>query len=527
MPPKASPEAQPSSSRRPRSSSRSPSGNSRSRSGSRPGRRKGPRREKSPVDVTNRFIPWDGTIPDNPSQKHWLFRSRDRPLIKSPFGENDNDTEPDPPPFPYHYPQKVDNRPSHFLKVYNPLDAYNDYCGTVVIPRRDDQADLTALISMTNNPIQPPMGVETLAARFLVCSRTMHTSIPDFKAQFDRQAGLAECQRLGPHSADVYGVFLWKLPKVNITALWILLTIVHHRWPLHWTRMDIPIETLFELAKLINIVGIKPDSTAWIQIKQRLDYTLGRQRSEVGRPTDQNIGKWLYIAKTFKWEEDFAAIWANLIVSTWRFTIESEGVDRYSGGRDGDPTPDVPFKWWYTVDDLGEDMKQTLLNDRYIMVYDLRHLWARFRSKHRLPLQSKATIEEIMIAIGNWDASAQDLRDAIIKYANEITEQQKRLALISNHQLNPLVLADCNRLINDVNVLFNQVRSRDVEDNRVLVDQADYWRPLAYDNPFIETPLELDPETGSKNTIFMFQSGPETTSNTGEKREKVERAYTD
>ncbi|KAF3903717.1 hypothetical protein AA313_de0209483 [Arthrobotrys entomopaga] len=468
--------------------------------------------------MSDRMVQWDGTIPDAEkayNYTHWLFPNRFRPRVNNPDRRWDNDIEPDGEPYSHTYPLPVLQKKSDFRKTYGPNELHTNLYGTTVVPRYEREADLVVLVTTTDNDVLPPSGTARLAARFLVCSRKTRYMIPFFQDQFAHEGRLSDCQRLlqqipgqADEEIDVKGIFLWKLPKANMTALWIILTIIHNRWPEEWTKMDIPIDILFEMARLMKILGItKRSSNAWELIRGRLEYTLPRQRMEVGRPQDSNVAKWLFIARTFKFNEDFTAIWANLVVSTYKFEMESMAVDRYSGGAGGDPRPEMTYNWWYTVDDLGEDMKKSLRDDRYIILYDLRMLWAGFRSRYRLPTQQIGTIDQIMAAVEKYESSCQDLREDIIKYANEIIEQQKRISILSNQELNPMVLADCNELIRKVNAIFNQINSRDIEDKRVVVATEDYWRPLAYNDPHIETPTELDPFFGCKKTIFIFQSG--------------------
>ncbi|EPS41789.1 hypothetical protein H072_4251 [Dactylellina haptotyla CBS 200.50] len=478
----------------------------------RPDRKK---KDKKPIDISKRPIPWDGSIPDavgNPFHRFWLSPNPNRPVLKDPSVENPRDIEQSPPDYAYRFPRPIDNNVNSFSNVYNPEALYSTWCGTVVVSYSAHQADLLVLVSTTTNDAIPTTGDETLAGRFLVCFRTMYLNIPFFRKQYDHHGRLSDCQQLGNSETDVVAVFLWKLPRADMTALWVILTIIHSRWPTEWINMDIPIDTLFEIARLVDMFGITPDTGgAWAQIRQRLEYTLGRQRMEVGRPQDRNVGKWLYIAHVFKWEEEFAVIWANLVVGTWKFEKDSRAVERYSQGFGGDPMPEVQQKWWFGVGDLGEDMKHHLMNDRFIVLYDLRHLWATFRQHDRMPTQRRATFEDIMVAAGKYKASCQDLREEIIAYAKEIMAQQQRVVFLTNRPLDPAihaaVLADCQKLIRDVDAIFNRINSRDAHDNRVVVNYEEYWLPLEYIDPQIETPIELDPELGSKKTIFIFQSG--------------------
>ncbi|KAK6542725.1 hypothetical protein TWF694_006668 [Orbilia ellipsospora] len=464
------------------------------------------------------MVQWDGTIPEagkTYNYHHWLFPNRNRPRVTQPNDRWANDPESDGEAYPYAYPLAVLQKRRDFQKTYQPNELHTTIYGTTVIPRSEREADLVILVTITDNDILPPSGADRLAARFLVCSRKTRYMIPFFQDQFAHQGRLPYCQQLGEpipgqtdDKTDVKGVFMWKLPKADMTALWIILTMIHGRWPEEWSKMDIPLDTLYEIARLTQILNIsKQSSNAWELIRGRLDYTLPRQRMEVGRPQDRNVAKWLFIAKVFEYEEEFTALWANLVVSTYKFEMDSMAVDRYSNGAEGDPRPEMTYNWWYTIDDLGEDMKENLRDDRYIVLYDLRLLWADFRSRYRLPTQREGTLEEIMAAVEKYQLSCQNLREEIITYANEIMEQQKRVAILSNRDLNPMALADCQALIRKVNAVFNQINSRDVDGTRVVVASEDYWRPLAYEDPQIETPIELDGFFGLKKTIFTFQSG--------------------
>src|SRR4051812_33079255 len=105
--------------RRSNSSKTSSKGSSQSLSS----RRRRRHHAKRPIDVSKRIIPWDGTIPNAKNsilRKHWLFPSRNRPVVLNPFDRTKNDVEPDPPQFPYQHPLPIENAPHRFMNIYAP-----------------------------------------------------------------------------------------------------------------------------------------------------------------------------------------------------------------------------------------------------------------------------------------------------------------------------------------------------------------------------------------------------------------------
>ncbi|KAK6330362.1 hypothetical protein TWF696_003458 [Orbilia brochopaga] len=432
----------------------------------------------------------------NVGPRHWLFSSYDRTTILDPFGPDDEDTEPDPP----QVPSVVDNRPQRFRDIYEPLDAHNGHFGTIVIPRRHTDADLLVLLTTVDADAGLP---PTLVARFLVSSHIMREHVPSFSEQFDFTSGISEAQRLGNRNNDIYAMFRWTLPPVDLDAAWIVMTILHGRWPLGWDILDLPYYTLFNIAQFVDNGRITPNSKAWQMIRKRLEYTLARHRMEIGRPTHPCVGQWLYIAKVFQWQEDFASLWANLIVSTWRFSMRSVQVDRYSEGFSEDPRPTAPGRWWYSVSDLGSDLMRRLRNDRQSLIMKLTELWAAFQRRYRASTSSSETIA----ASANYAGSPQDLRKIIIDYAHMIEKKLQKEALLANRQVDAPTHAGCAKLIRDVNAVFSYVEGMDVFGRPVNVSESTYWRPLRYQNQFIETPVELDPGHGSYKTLYTFQSG--------------------
>ncbi|KAJ6255977.1 hypothetical protein Dda_9270 [Drechslerella dactyloides] len=462
------------------------------------GRRSG-RRSATPVQSVRPY-----TIPPlaHGAPRHWLFPSRDRTTVLEPFGPKDEDTEPDPPQVVPRY-AIIDNRPNRFRHIYEPLEVHNDYLGTIVIPRRHNDADLLFLLATLNPAVSP---TPTLAARFLVSSHIMREHIPSLMEQFTYTLGLTEAQRLGNRADDIYAMFHWTLPSVDIEAAWIVVMIVHGRWPLAWDILDIPHTTLFNIAQFVDAVRITPGSEAWRMIRKKLEYTLARQRVEIGRPTHPCVAQWVYIAKVFQWEEDFASLWANLIVSTWRFDMRSWQVDRYSDGFGGDPRPTAPGRWWYTVNELGPDLKRQLKDSRQALVMQLAEIWSAFQHRYRNP-----TSPETIAATTSFAGSPQDLRKIIIDYSRIIEKKIQREALLANRQIDACALAGCAKLVRDVNAVFDRVKSMDVYGKPATLTEKSYWKPLRYQNPFIETPLELDPAHGSLKSIYTFQSGAENT----------------
>ncbi|EWC46677.1 hypothetical protein DRE_04164 [Drechslerella stenobrocha 248] len=382
---------------------------------------------------------------------HWLFPKTDRCIAQRPFippARDPDESEQDPlrPDF-YDHSQRLDNRQGRFHIIYGPHEAYNSQCGTIVIPRRQEDADLVvAIATSSSNTTEANPQDPSVVARFLVCSQTMRHCIPSFNHQFESLPGLNEAQRLGPAAEDLYNVIPWVMREVDVTAAWIVLISLHGRWPIAWKTLDIPLETLFNIARFVALAKIYPESRSWSIIRGRLDRTLRRQRGEFGRPTHPCVGQWLYIAHIFKLEEDFAALWANLAVTTWRFTPQSSKVNRYSGGFDGDPLPAHYQGWWYNVGQLRSRLKLNLMDDCHKLILRLGSIWAQFERAHQPPIQDYGALFELMRAPLDFRGSAQDLREAIDEYATSIAVKLRQAAVVSDQKINARGITACTKL---------------------------------------------------------------------------------
>ncbi|KAF3908804.1 hypothetical protein ABW21_db0208341 [Orbilia brochopaga] len=458
-----------------------------------------PRRKSTPTQGFNIFLqpPPTSAIPDYAlgGPRHWLHSRQDRATILYPFGDDNEDTEQDPKLAP----SVIDNRPGRFRHIYEPEDAHNDQIGTIVIPRHHNNADLLVLLATVN----PEHGSHpALMARFLVSSHAMKEHIPSFNEQFTYLAGLTEAQRLGNRASDIYATVRWTLPPVDLDAAWIVLTIVHGRWPLAWDILDIPHTTLFNIARFVDAARITPNSETWRMIRSRLEYTLARQRKEISRPTHPCVGQWVYIAKIFHWQDDFTSLWANLVVSTYRYSMASVQVDRYSEGFGGDPRPTASGRWWYTINDLGPDLKRQLRDHRQALIIKLTELWFAFQRTYRTPPPPERITESTTYA-----GSPQDLRRIIIDYSRLVEKKLQKEALLANRQIDARTAAGCAKLVKDVNAVFANVQSIDVYGSTVNIPESKYWRQVRYEHQDIETPVELDPVHGSYKSIHTFQSG--------------------
>ncbi|KAK6495072.1 hypothetical protein TWF481_003099 [Arthrobotrys musiformis] len=484
-----------------------------------------PRPPKTRITLSKYFFPWDGTLPQtcitpNPQYqrvKHWLHKSSRRPVIDNPFSqENEDKTEPPPPEYPYEYPPPFDTDAAKNLKRVLPsTSTFHNDIGTIVIPRHHDSADFLLIISQTENDAAPPKGPSAIVARFLVCCRTVRYHIPSLRAQ-SAYGSFVDGQRIPlPGGKDkVYPFFLFQLPQTCLTSLWIILTILHSRFPKAWERLDMPLSLLYNISKSIQVLEIS-DTQSVDLIKQKLLYTLTRHASQFTPPSNTpDISKWMTIAKTFSINTNFPSLYAHLIVSTCRFTPSSKTVDRYLPPTQtaGEGTT---FKYgnWYPLSLLPTSLRTSLTTDRVRFLHGMIHPWSWFRSKYHFPTQPSGTFSSILSTNTTFDASALDLRDKITKYADDTLKYQTHIATITPGtagELSARVISDITALKDDITTPFEEVESRDVSHNRTKVPASQYLTPQPPPplHPPYQTPLEIDPISGLTPTIFLYQSGP-------------------
>ncbi|KAK6498218.1 hypothetical protein TWF506_004458 [Arthrobotrys conoides] len=484
-----------------------------------------PRPPKTRINMAKHFIPWDGSLPttfltsqphvDTPKIKHWLHRSSKRSVIKNPFGPGYQDSEQPPMEFPHPYPQPLRHDVSEFRRIL-PLSAlFHNQLGTIVIPRHHNTSDLLLLVTHTDTATVPPKGPSSLLARFLVCSRTVLHYIPSIRGQASHQSTFHDGQRfyLPDGTNRIYPFFLFKLPQTDLTSLWLILTIIHQRFPTSWSNLDLPLPLLYNICKTLDILEISGTSTVHL-IRQKLLYTLTRHAHLHHPPSDTpDIAMWLYIAKTFSISTNYSSLWAHLVLTTWRFTPSSHAVDRYTPDPPHPPSTNFKYGNWYWISHLPATLRQTLDQDRTTFLNTLLTPWSHFRSRYNLPYQSTATATTILNTTSSTiDFSAMDLKSHLLDYATDILTYHTNRSLVfngPNKPLNPRILTDIITFQSTIQNCFSQVRSRDINNNPINVTDDQYLStnttPLY---PPFQTPPELDPSSSSlEPTIFMYQSG--------------------
>ncbi|KAK6519118.1 hypothetical protein TWF281_003807 [Arthrobotrys megalospora] len=485
--------------------------------------------KRVPVDVSTRFTPWDGTLPssiqtytapDFSQIKHWLHKSSHRPILHNPFSELYE--PPQVHEYPHKFPPPLPSNPTagSYKTLYPPDAAFNPEIGTIVIPRHHKDTDFLLLISTTNNPTVPPTGPSSLLARFLVCYRILVSQIPALRGQLSHQSGFPDAQTiLLPDSTPrTFPLFLLQLPQVSLDAIFTIFTILHSRFPTSWASKNIPLSTLHEIAQAVFILELQGTPTL-LKIRTTLLPTLTRHANINTPPSNHpNIAKWLFIAKTFAIEPHFSSLWANLTVSTWRFTKDSIAVDRYlpQTSLSSSPSQEENYKHgnYYYISDLQPALTKALEISRTRFLHDILHHWSWFRSKYHLPPHQSATFSTILSATATIDTSALELKDQIFAYADKFLEYQRFLSLLSpGKELNPTVMNDIQTLKDDITACFEQVESRDVFGDKTIVGIESYLpvptSPQQQEEEILETPLELDPISGLYPGIFTFQTSPD------------------
>ncbi|KAK6347438.1 hypothetical protein TWF718_005279 [Orbilia javanica] len=486
-----------------------------------------PRPPKTRINMANRFIPWDGTLPttgvhtnDTEKFKHWLHKSSKRVTVESPFNaENADDTEDLPLEYPHAYPEPLRHVVGDFRRVLPHNTAFQKELGNIVIPRHHNSADLLLMVSQTNNLVTPPKGPEALLARFLVCSRTVLYHIPALRGQASHQSSFHDGQTLAlPDGITrVFPFFLFKLPQTDLTSLWIILTILHQRFPKAWETMDFPLDLLFNICKTLETLEITGTNTLHL-IRERLLYTLNRHAVLQHPPANTpDIATWLAIARTFNIPTNFPALWSSLVITSWRFTPSSRAVDRYL------PPPPHPagsnFKYgnWYWISNLPTDVREVLSQDRERFIGTLLHAWSHFRSSYHLPTQLPGDIETIMSATGDFDGSALDLKGKMLEYSNQVLEYHKHRTLVTYHgrrALDRQIMADVTSFQRSIRNYFSHIPARDVGGNLTTpTPHLESPTPAPSLFPPFKTPPELTrttfstPPDPSTATIFTYQSG--------------------
>ncbi|KAK6334487.1 hypothetical protein TWF730_003702 [Orbilia blumenaviensis] len=490
---------------------------------------------KSRLNLSNHFIPWDGTLPTqkiSPNTpfppRHWLHLSPSHHNLKTPFSAGYQDPEPAPLEFPHRHPRPLRPYDTSNIRYTIPSSAaFASDLGTIVIPRHHNSTDLLLLISQSSTTTAPPQGTTALLARFLVCSRTVLHYIPAMRGQASHNPVFQDGQEITlPDNAGsrIFPFFLLQLPKVDLTSLWLILTILHHRYPIAWCDLDLPFETVYNLAKTLHILEM--DETEGINIiKSRLCHTLSRHAEGFKIPADKtpNLGKWVFIAHTFGIEEGYSQLWANMVATTWRFTEGSIAVDRYtnpnSSRRNSSSTIPSIEKYgnYYWTDALSATLKTELITDRARLLTTIRNHWACFRSRYHLPGQQAGSFADILSATKPYDGSAMDLRDHILAYADNVSAVHQQMAAVSGRGLNPNVMADVGRIKAEVEGCFDVVEGRDTAGNRIWIPREEYLSPqhITGQTPRgqgeggeLRTPPELDDLSPLHHqTMYVYQSG--------------------
>ncbi|KAF3278897.1 hypothetical protein TWF970_004442 [Orbilia oligospora] len=484
------------------------------------------------INMARRFMPWDGSLPTRmlhsqevfdeadhelPKVKHWLHKSSHRPVIKNPFGPGYQDSEQPPFEFPHPYPQALRHDVSGFRRIL-PLSAlFQTQLGTIVIPRHHNTADFLLIVTHTDTSTIPPTGPSALLARFLVCSRTVLHYIPSIRGQASHQSNFYDGQRLNlPDGTNrIYPFFLFKMPQTDLTSLWIILTIIHQRFPTAWSTLDLPLPLLFNICKTMDILEISGTSTVNL-LRQKLLYTLNRH-AELFHPQASNtpdVAMWVYIAKTFSIPTNFSALWAHLIISTWRFTSSSHAVDRYTPPPPHHTSTNFKYGNWYWISHLPESLRAALQEDRTRFLNKMLTPWSNFRSIYHLPSQSAASAATILTLNSDIDGSALDLKDHILGYADQVLAYHNTRSLMMNHPnrpLNPRIMSDITRLKSTVQDCFSQIPTRDINNNLITISHQDLELPGNFQAPLyppLQTPPELDDLSSRlEPTIFTYQSG--------------------
>ncbi|KAF3941894.1 hypothetical protein ABW19_dt0202393 [Dactylella cylindrospora] len=281
-----------------------------------------------------------GETPHEHYSRFFLLRSSKQPLIRFPFTP---DLDGEPKPLVPHFREApwsltpIGAEHPRYRVTYTSDACRNNDLGTIVIPRHHEYADLiVAVTSVPSNAYQPPIPGEggiysssvdlgkplddfrdysAIEARFLVDSRVMYANFPRYKNNFNpyyRHRGQILTNGL------IYGLMEWVLPEeeIDLMAIWLVLTIVHGRYPEKWAEMDLPIDVLYGVACFMEHTEIQHHSKTWYRIAETLHYTIEKWFVEVGRANNRDVAKWMTIARVFEWQTEYATIWANLLVST-------------------------------------------------------------------------------------------------------------------------------------------------------------------------------------------------------------------